>query len=39
MDLCVVCGSYVAEGSQVCKYCMTSLRLQRLEVNIKKWRE
>ena len=39
MDLCVVCGSYIAEGSQVCKCCMTSLKTRRLEINFKKWRK
>ena len=39
MNLCVVCGSYIVEGSQVCKCCITSLKTKRLEINLKKWRK
>ena len=39
MDLCVVCGSYIAEGSQVCKHCITYLKAKKLEIKIKKVRE
>lgn len=38
MDFCVVCGSYIVEGSQVCKHCITSLKVKRSEIKIKKVR-
>ena len=39
MDSCVVCGSYIAEGSQVCKYCITSLKAKKIKNKLKEVEE